>query len=437
MYPKSGHDLHSSLKTDIIDSTQVQGLKLVRVRLQWSKEDVAFSVHVSPNQYSTSGMQLTDALSHLGFSRQPCPFLERQEGYCDWVDENEDLSNLAAVISAVHSHLQDAQQRLQACGLGLPQPEGYGYFFGKNSGERHRVHPTMFGDGHTSPKTEVMKASEDDAFKFVFTWIQGGADKGWTTHYRPKRLPLSTEVQAAFDVLGLARFGNCPQFDFEPCYWTFRSFESRGDDSPWDSNAELAHGAFGSLAQNFSPGIQHLLEAQAKAETVGRSIFKMPAAPAIRAAREIERATVRPRSAQPQKEYQFDVAISFAGTERPLAEEFATRLRDAGISVFYDSFYPEMLWGKNLVEFFDDIYRKQARYCIMFISPEYRDRMWTQHERRSAQARALEERGNDYILPIVAQPAELPGMQPTLGYLSLSEHPVSEIAEITIKKLKG
>jgi len=173
MYPKSGHDLHSSLKTDIIDSTQVQGLKLVRVRLQWSKEDVAFSVHVSPNQYSTSGMQLTDALSHLGFSRQPCPFLERQEGYCDWVDENEDLSNLAAVISAVHSHLQDAQQRLQACGLGLPQPEGYGYFFGKNSGERHRVHPTMFGDGHTSPKTEVMKASEDDAFKFVFTWIQG------------------------------------------------------------------------------------------------------------------------------------------------------------------------------------------------------------------------------------------------------------------------
>ena len=69
-----------------------------------------------------------------------------------------------------------------------------------------------------------------------------------------------------------------------------------------------------------------------------------------------------------------------------------------------------------IVEFFDDIYRKQARYCVMLISPEYRDRTWTQHERRSAQARALEERGREYILPIVVAAAELPGMQPTTGY---------------------
>jgi len=438
MNPKSGRDLHSSLKTEIIDSIQVQGLKLVRTRLQWAKEDVAFSVHVSPNQFSTSGMQLTDALSYLGFDRQPCPFVELQEGYCGWAHERDDLSELAAVISKVHSHLRDAQQRLQSCGLNLPQPEGYGYFFGKNGEGRQRVHSPIFGDGHTSPKTELMKAAEDDAFRFVFTWIQGGTNKGWTTHYQPKRLPLSTEVQAAFEVLGLVPFTSCPQFDFEACYWTFRPFESRGDDSPWDSNAEFSHGAFGSLAQNFSPGIQQLLEAQAAAETIGRSIFKMPAAPAVRAAQEIERATVRPPSqSQPKKQYQFDVAISFAGTERNLAEEFAIRVRDAGFSVFYDSFYPEMLWGKNLVEFFDDIYRKQARYCVMFISPEYRDRMWTQHERRSAQARALEERGNEYILPIVAQPAELPGMQPMVGYLSLLEHPINEAAEITIRKLKG
>jgi hypothetical protein len=44
----------------------------------------------------------------------------------------------------------------------------------------------------------------------------------------------------------------------------------------------------------------------------------------------------------------FDVAISFAGTERDCAAELADQIKRAGFSVFYDDFYPEFLWGKNL-----------------------------------------------------------------------------------------
>lgn len=110
------------------------------------------------------------------------------------------------------------------------------------------------------------------------------------------------------------------------------------------------------------------------------------------------------------------MAITFAGTERDLAEELATLARDAGLRVFYDDFYPEQLWGKNLPEFFDDIYRKRSRYCLMLMSPEYAERMWTTHERRSAQARALQEKGNEYILPIEVVKTDLPGMPPTVGY---------------------
>jgi hypothetical protein len=43
----------------------------------------------------------------------------------------------------------------------------------------------------------------------------------------------------------------------------------------------------------------------------------------------------------------FDVAISFAGSERSLAEQLANILQAAGVIVFYDSFYPEQLWGKK------------------------------------------------------------------------------------------
>jgi hypothetical protein len=134
---------------------------------------------------------------------------------------------------------------------------------------------------------------------------------------------------------------------------------------------------------------------------------------------------------------QFDVALSFAGTEREYAETLATIVRDAGFAVFYDNFYEEHLWGKDLYVFFDEIYRKKARFCVMFVSQEYRDRMWTNHERQSAQARALAEKGTEYILPIQIEQVELPGLRPTVGYIRLSpQRSIQDIAQVLIRKLQ-
>jgi hypothetical protein len=147
------------------------------------------------------------------------------------------------------------------------------------------------------------------------------------------------------------------------------------------------------------------------------------------------KAQIRP-APSPKMPENFDVAISFAGPERNSAEELAKRIREAGFSVFYDNFYPEQLWGKNLTVFFDEIFRKRARFCVMFISKEYQARKWTSHEARSAQARALEEKGNEYILPVRVDDTELEGLLPTVGYVPLSEG-VANIAEILIKKLQA
>jgi hypothetical protein len=130
------------------------------------------------------------------------------------------------------------------------------------------------------------------------------------------------------------------------------------------------------------------------------------------------------------------VAVSFAGTNRVFAEELAKRVSDAGFQVFYDNFYPEELWGKDLVVFFDEVYRKRSRYCVTFISKEYAERMWTNHERRSAQARALEDKGKEYILPIKCDDTDLPGMPPTVGILPV-DMGIEKIADILIRKLKG
>jgi hypothetical protein len=132
----------------------------------------------------------------------------------------------------------------------------------------------------------------------------------------------------------------------------------------------------------------------------------------------------------------YDLAISFAGPQRELAERLATIVDDARFRVFYDDFYPEQLWGEDLAELFDRIYRTEARYCVIFKSQEYLDRMWTVHERRSAVARMVEERGRAYILPISVESVDLPGVSPTIGYLSLERYNIDDIAAILIEKLR-
>ena len=132
----------------------------------------------------------------------------------------------------------------------------------------------------------------------------------------------------------------------------------------------------------------------------------------------------------------FDVAISFAGTERQHAQQLAIALRERGVSVFYDNFYADELWGQDLAAFFDDVFRKRARYCVMFVSGEYANRMWTTHERKSAMARAVADREREYILPIRVDDTDLPGLPPSIGYLSLADRSVTQIAELLVKKVR-
>ena len=73
----------------------------------------------------------------------------------------------------------------------------------------------------------------------------------------------------------------------------------------------------------------------------------------------------------------------------------------------------------------------------MFISSEYLDRLCTTHERRSALARQVEERGDEYILPIEVEPADLDGLAPTIGRMKLGEHSIDEIASFLIEKLRA
>jgi len=93
------------------------------------------------------------------------------------------------------------------------------------------------------------------------------------------------------------------------------------------------------------------------------------------------------------------------------------------------------LWGKNLYEFFHEIYSKRSRYCVIFVSKEYGERVWTNHERQSAQERMLREKGSEYVLPVKVDNTELPGLMITTGYLTLGMG-VDKISALLIEKLR-
>ena len=135
------------------------------------------------------------------------------------------------------------------------------------------------------------------------------------------------------------------------------------------------------------------------------------------------------------KKYKYDVALSFAGEDRKYAREIAEALSSKGVKVFYDEYESAELWGKNLYDHLDDVYQNKAKYVIMILSKHYKSKLWTTHERRSAQARAFRE-NTEFILPIKLDNTEIPGIPSTIGYVDLRKSSVEEIGKLIVKKLQ-
>lgn len=137
-----------------------------------------------------------------------------------------------------------------------------------------------------------------------------------------------------------------------------------------------------------------------------------------------------------ESEFEYDIALSFAGEDREYVEKVAEHLKDKGIYVFYDMYEQEHLWGKDLYIHLNDVYKNKARYCMMFISKHYKNKLWTNHEMKSAFSRAFES-NSEYILPVRFDDTEIPGIRNTTGFISLKSISPDELAELAIKKVHG
>jgi len=134
-------------------------------------------------------------------------------------------------------------------------------------------------------------------------------------------------------------------------------------------------------------------------------------------------------------QFEFDIALSFAGEDRDKVQAYASSLKEKGLKVFLDSDQQAELWGADLYVKLDQVYRTQAMFCVMFLSRHYAVKRWANHERRSAQARAFKE-NKEYILPVRLDDTEIPGIHETIGYVDLRQISMEDLVSLTLKKVE-
>ncbi len=134
--------------------------------------------------------------------------------------------------------------------------------------------------------------------------------------------------------------------------------------------------------------------------------------------------------------FEYDVCISFAGADRPVAERIADTILSNGMErrVFYDEFEKITLWGEDLFNYLHGVYSEQSRFCLILFSHSYRQRAWSRHELRAAQTRVLAER-EAYVLPVALDQGAVPDEFASVGYWSFAPGQEQQIAEATEQKI--
>lgn len=135
-----------------------------------------------------------------------------------------------------------------------------------------------------------------------------------------------------------------------------------------------------------------------------------------------------------EPEYEFDIAVSFAGEDRDYVSEVVGAIKDE-VKVFYDEDYEVEAWGEDGIEYFTNVYMNRARYVLMFVSRPYDEKMWTKIERRSALARAAAQR-SAYVLPVRLDDTQLDGLLPTVIYLDSRRLGIEGVIEAIMQKVR-
>jgi energy-coupling factor transporter ATP-binding protein EcfA2 len=136
-------------------------------------------------------------------------------------------------------------------------------------------------------------------------------------------------------------------------------------------------------------------------------------------------------------EYEYDVAVSFAGEDRPQVAALVSALEGRGVEVFYDFNESARLWGKDLEVELARIYAQEARFLVLCLSKNYPVKDWTRFE-LDIGSRAAKKRPAEYLLPLrlATDLDPIVGLKETIGYQTMTtQGDVDRIAELLLTKV--
>lgn len=130
----------------------------------------------------------------------------------------------------------------------------------------------------------------------------------------------------------------------------------------------------------------------------------------------------------------FDVLLSFAGSERTYARAIHDIAVANGLKVFLDEEMQADIWGKNLVEYLHEAYSTRGRFVLALISRAYGDKAYTTVERRAALDRLITQ-DSEYLLPVLVEDAWIPGLPKSTAYVDLRRVGVLGLCELLVEKV--
>lgn len=92
----------------------------------------------------------------------------------------------------------------------------------------------------------------------------------------------------------------------------------------------------------------------------------------------------------------YDFALSFAGSDRDLAESLFEALSELEHGVFYDRNEQARILAENVEEYLAPIYKSEASFIVAILGPEYPARIWTKFESEQFKRRF----GEKAVIPV-------------------------------------
>lgn len=99
----------------------------------------------------------------------------------------------------------------------------------------------------------------------------------------------------------------------------------------------------------------------------------------------------------------YDFALSFAGSDRDIAENLFKALEEEELEVFYDRNEQHRIIAEDLEEYLAPIYNSDAQIVVCILGPDYPKRVWTKFESEQFKKRF----GQGEVVPIVINNALL------------------------------